>query len=93
VSIETVNSKFKLSGAEIVSLSAAVMLFLPHFVEQNFKNLLVTLADISVITNGQFLLSHPERNRRLQLTAIKLLALKNVTENLTFAKHDKPFIS
>jgi hypothetical protein len=54
VPFETVNSKFKVSGPETVSLSPAILLFLSHFVEQNFKNLLVTLADISVITNGQF---------------------------------------
>jgi len=54
VPIETVNSNFVVSSSETVSLSPAIMLFLSQFVERNFKNLLVSLADISVITNGQF---------------------------------------
>jgi hypothetical protein len=43
-----------MSGPATASVSPTVMLFLPHFVEQNFKNPLVTLADISVIATVLF---------------------------------------
>ena len=52
--IEAVSSKFIVSGPATASVSPTIMLFIPHFVEQNFKNLLVTLADISVIVNVEF---------------------------------------
>jgi hypothetical protein len=54
VPTEAVSSEFMVSGPATASVSPAMIFFLPHFVEQNFKILLVFLADISIIVNVQF---------------------------------------